>query len=317
MVRIERILCPLDLSDVSERALDQATGLARWYGATISALYVWPTVPLTISATHAPVTLTQLDPATRRGLERELERFVASARQAGVQVNTLVAAGDPTLEILRQADETNADLLVMGTRGRAGLQRWVLGSVTEGVLRRAPFPVLTIAAPAQARASPADLGTILCAIDFSEASLRALEYGFSLAQEKRARLVLLQVVAGFEGRAEEALFLSPDFAGRVAQEAEARLRALVPEGADDWCIPESCVRAGSAAREILRVAAEKGADLIVMGVARKGWFDVLFGSTIRAVERDARCPVLAVPAPGRHGARRAERRDRQEERRAI
>jgi len=319
VIRINHILCPLDLSEVSERALDHATALARWYGATITALHVWPTVSMTDMATHAPVVPAHLDESTRGDLEPGLERIVGPARQAGARMRTLVVDGDPAREILRQAVDTSADLLVMGTHGPPGLQRWILGSVTESVLRRAPCPVLTVATPAQARVSPVELQTILGAIDFSEASLRAVEYGFSLAQETRSRLVLLHVLAGFPDPAAEALFLSPDYADRVRQEAHDRLRSLVPEGAGDWCTREACVRVGRADREILRVAQEEGADLIVMGAQRRGGFDLmLFGSTIRAVAREAGCPVLAVPAPGRlDEARRPEPEDRQEERSAV
>ena len=320
MIRIDHIVCPLDFSEVSEEALRQATELARWYGATITALYVWPTIPMGAIAAHSPVPPTHLDEHSRRDLTRELAGMVKRSGLAAAQVRALVVEGDPATEILRLAADHGADLLVMGTRGRSGLKRWILGSVTESVLRRAPCPVLTVTTRARAHVSPAQLRTIVCAVDFSEASLRAVEYGFSLAQEKRARLVLLHVVTGLGNPADEALFLSPDFATRVKEDALARLRSLVPERADDWSIPEARVGVGRADIEILRLARERSADLVVMGAQRRQGFDGLFSaSTIRTVASKADCPVLAVPAPGRLAMSRplAELHSRQEERSAV
>lgn len=320
MVRIDHIVCPLDFSEVSEAALRQATKLARWYGASVTALHVWPAIRMAAVATQSPVAPTHLEGPSRADLTRELERAAAGAGLPTARTRALVVEGDAVTEIVRLASDRGTDLVVMGTRGRAGLKRWLMGSVTEGVLRRAPCPVLTVTPRTQAYVSPVELRTIVCAVDFSEASLHALEYGFSLAQERRARLVLLHVVAGLGNPADEALFLSPDFARRVRGDALARLRSLVPEGAEDWSIPETRVGFGKAGTEILRLARERNADLVVMGARRKAGFDAPFSaSTIRTVASQADCPVLAVPAPGRVVAARpiSGFRSRQEERSAV
>jgi nucleotide-binding universal stress UspA family protein len=303
VVHIERILCPVDFSAASDRALEHAVTLAHWFSASITALHVWPSVPLAVAASHAPFANAPFDESTRRSLRREL---VAMLERAGVPKaagHTLVLEGDPATEILRQAQETPADLVVMGTHGRLGLPRLALGSVTESVLRRAPCPVLSVTTRTSADA-PASPSSILCAVDFSEASLRGLEFALSLAQEKRSRVVLLHVVDRLANPADEALFLSPEFGARVSEEARARLKALVPLGAEDWSVPEARVRLGRAAPEILAAAREERSDLIVMGAEPSRFVSSgLSPSTVGRVASRAECPVLAVPAPGRLAAR--------------
>jgi nucleotide-binding universal stress UspA family protein len=271
MIQINRILCPLDFSLASERAFRHATALARWYGATITALHVRASAP----------------PAALKPwrLVRELGRRVRGARDEGVRVRVAVVDGEVETEILRRAREEQTDLLVLGRSATRALEHRAPGSVTESLERRAPCPVWTVAASVMPRVSPAELRTILCAVDFTEVSLCALEYGLSLAQERHARIVLLHVLA--------------DCAGP----ALARLHALIPAGADEWCMPAARIAVGRPDREILRAAREEDADLVVVGGRRKGELELaLFGSTIERVARGAVPPVLVVPARARADA---------------
>jgi nucleotide-binding universal stress UspA family protein len=186
----------------------------------------------------------------------------------------------------------------MGTHGRRGYQRWLLGSVTERMLRKAACPVLTVPHEASGLASsPEQWTTIVCPVDFSPGSLAALEYALSLAQQVCARLVLLHVVEWFleEAAASNAY---PEFARyyrALHDEAVDRVRALIPEGARDWCRPEERITRGKPYEAILEVAAETSASVIVMGAqGRTGLGLALFGSTTQHVIRAAACPVLCV-----------------------
>jgi nucleotide-binding universal stress UspA family protein len=297
MIRIERILCPVDQSDIARRALDYAVTLAKRYSASVCAVQVVSIGLPTVDYPPAPAELA-LTPETQRQHEADLDAFVAPARREGVTVTTQVHGGYIVEQLLLEAERCAADLIVIGTHGRAGLQRLVLGSVAEKVLRRAKSPVLTV--PPAASVAPDALAlprTIVCAIDFSDASLRALEYAMSLAQESDATLVLMHVVdwaaetwaVGTHGAA------LAEYTSARKTEAERLLRDAVPAPAREWCTPEILVTEGKPWREILRVAGDRKADIVVLGVLGRGAVDLtLFGSTTHHIVREASCPVLTV-----------------------
>ena len=201
--------------------------------------------------------------------------------------------------ILDRAKSLVANLIVMGTHGRGGLDRLVLGSVTEKVLRKASCPVLTVPPPVSGPPAEAPLlfKRILCALDFSDWSMKALTYALALAEEADARLYVMHVLEGF--RAEE-MTAYPDFdlsryTQHLEQDAQARLQKAIPEGARTWCEPVEVLSSGRAYREILREAQEQDVHLIVMGVHGRNPVDLmLFGSTTHHVIRASTCPVLTL-----------------------
>jgi nucleotide-binding universal stress UspA family protein len=211
----------------------------------------------------------------------------------------VVRQGHPVTAIVEHAGQMGADLLVIGTHGRSGFERLMLGSVTEKVLRKVRCPVLTVPPALEPKMDPpVRFKTILCPVDFSPPSVRAIEYGLSLAKEADARLVALHVS---EWSIEDALareaahFTVSEYQQRAQGDAMERLEALIPAEARVWCTPELMVTSGRAYREILRVAAETDADVIVMGVQGRGAVDLtLFGSTTNHVIRTASCPVLTL-----------------------
>jgi nucleotide-binding universal stress UspA family protein len=288
-VKIERILCPVDFSETAQHAIDHALALAAWYGARITALH-----------TYAP--------SGRDDEVSELRDDVAAEfRGRGsdqVPVDVLVQAGNPTRPILDCAGSLPADLIVMGTHGLSGFEHLVLGSVTEKVLRRARCPVFTVPPRAQAT-SVLPFKHLLCAVDFSLASDRALKFACSIADETSAGLTLLHVLEwpwheppapAFEELPHEQAVQLADF--RRTREADAleRLSALVPHIVRDDCMPMVRCAHGKPYVEILRVAADVQADLIVVGVhgSRHALGLSVLGSTTNQVVRRATCPVLTV-----------------------
>jgi nucleotide-binding universal stress UspA family protein len=143
--------------------------------------------------------------------------------------------------------------------------------------------------------------TILCAVDFGPSAIRALEYALSLAREADARLILLHVLESFADVSylgDTASFPVPDYHRLLERESLKQLRALLPADVGSWCRPEELVVSGKAYREILRVARDADAELIVLGVQGRGALDLLlFGSTTHHVIRAADCPVLTLRAP--------------------
>jgi nucleotide-binding universal stress UspA family protein len=185
----------------------------------------------------------------------------------------------------------------MGTHGRGGFEHLFLGSVAEKVVRRAPCPVLTVG---RTKARPAHrplFRRILCATDLAPASEHTIEMALSLAGENDARITLMHVLESLPEDPRGRLYLAvPEIEPlrrELAAQAEARLRAAVPEGARAFCDVSERVEAGSAWRQILSVAKDMDADLVVIGAHAKGGSGI-FGSTSSQVVRHAPCPVLIV-----------------------
>jgi nucleotide-binding universal stress UspA family protein len=296
MVEIKRILCPVDLSEVSRHAMDHARALARWYEAEITALHVFTVPP---PYTPAPG-MAEAYPPPPLPRPDEIAQGVRQFYGLGgdLQIKVIVVEDTPSKEIVRYAETLPADVLVMGTHGRSGFERLFLGSVTEKVLRSTHVPVLTVPPPVE-RVETVVYKTILCPTEFSDPSTQALEYALTLAEETDARLVLLHVIEGFAPDerliTEASHFSVPEYYRHLEHEARARLISAVPEEARVWCTPEERVMFGKAYRVILQVAEEVSAHLIVMGVHGKSALNRrLFGSTTHHVIRGARCPVLTL-----------------------
>jgi nucleotide-binding universal stress UspA family protein len=299
-VRIERVLCPTDFSEFSERALSRAVGLARWFEARVTALHVVPRILATATPTY-PGSYLALPPgflqAQRDEAEQALRRLVEPHLGEGAPIEVKLVDGDPARAIQAEAEALPADLVVMGTHGRSGFEHMLMGSVAERVLRTAPCPVLTVR-----NASPEPPGPlfrrILCPIDLTRASERTLDMALSLAEETLARVTLLHVVEGFLGESGPELYRPvPETAGlrsQLVDEARAQLQRAA-QRVHGFCTVTERVEAGSAWRQILSVADETYADLIVMGVHAQGAVGRLFfGSTANQVVRHASCPVLTV-----------------------
>jgi nucleotide-binding universal stress UspA family protein len=228
------------------------------------------------------------------------QRFVQHALPEGVAFDlALQDAPDVHREILSEAVARKADLIVMGTHGRSGFERLVLGSITEKVVRKASCPVMVVPRDARHAVAAGDVAfdRIVCAVDFSDSSITALSYALSLAEESDAHLTVLHVMelpielddAVIPGR--EALTAS------VRNDALKRLSALVPDSARIYSQMQTSVVAGIPHQEILRFAHEQRSDLIAMGSEGRGAIDqMLFGSNTHHVVRTAPCPVLAVRA---------------------
>jgi nucleotide-binding universal stress UspA family protein len=303
MVSIRRILCPVDFSDHSRRALDHALTIATWYDSVVTVLHVSPLMPV---AAYAPMSgmppYVGLTPDARQALMRSLKEF-ADGGQASVPIEFEIAEGHTAAVIVDRADEVSADLLVLGTHGRSGLDRWVLGSVTEKVLRKARCPVLTAPAHADgAAAKTTGFRRIVCAVDFSDCSMHALEYAISLAEEAHASLTVVHVIElppDIPREVHETVMLGPpnqrEYLALAEEAGRVRLTHAVPDRVRAAVNVDTVLAAGKPYREILRVAAEHSADLIVVGVHGRGAIDrMLFGSTTQHLVRQASCPVLTI-----------------------
>ena len=297
MTALKRILCPVDFSDFSRHALDSAVVIARQQRATVTALHVVPP-PQTV---YPAIGLGAFVPYVYsveelQDFQKALERFVADVDYpvTAVSVEALVVN-----EILKRAADLPADLIVMGTHGRSGFDRLVLGSVAERVLVKAKCPVLTIpgGAPPIRPSGALLFRNVLCPIDFSPSSIAALKFAERLASDG-AKLRVLHVAERLPSwQLVPAMATgAPDDPLEVMAQARERVHHAVPSALRRAGNVKELVAEGDAGDEILRVAGENQTDLIVMG-AHAGRAGLLgFGSTTHDVLRGATCPVLTLRA---------------------
>jgi len=303
MVRFQKILCPVDFFKTSSRAFEYALKLAANYDAQVHALHV--VAPVIPAGYGAPFSTEDMTLDLERESKRLLQQLKTRSAKSRVPVTTQVLLGDVDLEILRAIEKQKADLVVMGTHGRRGFERLVMGSVTEKMIRHCPVPVLAIGPGKKAGAVPPHIRRILLATDFSEGTADAVAYALSIAQECKAKLTLLHVVHD----------LAADVSGRYREPLlrgiENQLQKLVPEDALDWCELETRVDVGLPFRLIPKIVESGAFDLLVMNIHGKNMLDrALIGSTAERALRAAAeiCPVLLIPPLKKARGRRQPQR---------
>ena len=259
MKRLSRVLCAVSIDERSLQVLDHALAVARRHGAQVLILHA---VSPLISYNHGATERVDL-----------LRRLRSRSEAAGVDVRVEVQQGPTDEIILLHAKARNVDLIVIGTsrrEKRRGLSRWI----AERVLRDAPCPTLVV--PESATDPTTIAVSVLCTVDFSSASPAVVEEALRLSDDSRRRVTLLHVMNGRDATALN------------------KLQSLIPSSKHGALLVE--VVGGRPAAEIVRVAREMKAQLLVIGaVRRSGLGSRLFGKTGQLL-RDAPCPVLAVPA---------------------
>jgi len=306
MPQFDNVLCPIDFSETSGRALTYAAALARWYDAHLEVLHVVP-----VSGQGGPPI--HLDSAggpwpPGEPLIGAIEAAIDGAGASDLKSRALAEEGRAHEIIAARARAWPADLLVMGTHGRSGFNRLLLGSVTEKVLSMVTCPVLTVPPAAPDRAEqPVVFKNILCAVDHSPSALKALRHALDLARQAGGRLTVLSALEYMdpEETLEPAVFdpchqaLADSRRRRQDQidYARRRLHALVAGESTTWCEIEELVAVARAYKAILRQAEEAPPDLIVMGAQGTAGLELmLYGSNTHHVMRAAPCPVLTVRA---------------------
>lgn len=284
----DQILVPTDGDGPAKVALEYGAKLAARLGATVHVLHV----------TEAPLEEGETDALDGTGdRERTGEAIPDRAgewvRAEGVTVVDAVRSGDPLEEIPDYAREEGIDAIVMGTHGRTGIERFVLGSVTEHVVRTAAIPVLVVRGDDDVRTHLPD-ETVVVPIDDSEHAEVALEEGIEVATRFDATLHVLSVVdvspTGLEPQVDLQVNRLEEGAQRVVDDAAERATA---RGVD----VVSSMSFGSIHREITSYAVDNDADLLVMGThGRSGLDRYLLGSVTERVLRTAPAPVLTVQA---------------------
>ncbi len=296
MLDIRRILWPTDFSEGAGRAFPYATALASWHEAELHVLNVKE------DRSAESTGMKSSFPISKDTLTRLLNAEEEPPQHVDLEALTIVQEQSeeesPPDTIVAYAEEHEVDLIVAGTHGRRGLQRLLIGSVAEEVLRTAPCPVLTVrgeedVAPAWA------VRNILVPIDFSDASLEALRHAKELALTYGAQITLLhaveEVVYPSAYGVEPANLPGPQVIDRVEKNLADLARAEV--GYEHVVVQANV---GYAPSTILDYAEGNEVDLVVIAThGRTGLERMLLGSVAERVVRRAPAPVFVVKSFGK------------------
>ena len=289
------LLLAIDFSPASRAAAEAARALAADLKAPVVALHVLDAWEWS-EEVGSPSREARVAEAARSCSE-----WVQGLRDAGVEVEVVCRPGVPADAILEEAQARGCPLVVMGTAGKAGLRRWLLGSVAQEVLRRASLPVLVVPTRMAAAGRPHQPSgkRVLVATDFSAGGEAAFEAGLRLARDLRAPLRLLHVV---EIPFATAAYPFPEAVtapAAVAQDEEhamAQLAVLASRARGMSVAATPSVQVGHVPSAVLAEAREGGAALIVVGThGRSGLRRFVLGSQSQALVQMADRPVLVVP----------------------
>ena len=292
---ITDVLIARDFSASSERALAYGLDLAKWHDATVHMVGVKVLEDDPFRPSDEPAGV--LD----RVREQFKERSRATLTSRGFDPESLrihhalVRDTAPAPALLEYAEEHDVDLVVMGTEGRRGVRRTLMGSVTEEVLRLASCPVFTVRADADTIPDDAVVQRVVAPTDFSSPAREALRYAATLARFYAAPLDVLHVIEETAvppayGVNVFARVSSPEVGARVQEALDGLLAAIPFDGVE----AEAHVRTGHPVQGILDFATHPG-DLIVMSThGRTGLDRTFMGSVAENVIRRAQCPVLSA-----------------------
>ena len=297
---LKNVLFATDFSATSEAALPYATAICRRFGGTLHSAHVLSDASLLLMTGGVDyVSMGTIYEDANTEAKEKLDQI--AGRFEGIAHRNYVRHGQVWKNLAVIIEENAIDLVVVGTHGRTGLGKLLLGSVAEDILRHAPCPVLTVGPKVSGRDKlPAfqnhrrdlapfelDLRQILCATNFAQNAVRVAQAAVSLAEEFRARLTLLHVIEDYTE-----LGTRP---GPI-EDGASRLKDLISKDAVLQYAPEAVLEFGAAGERILKVAEQRESDLIVLGAraATEIGTTHLPWSTAPDVLANAHCPVLTI-----------------------
>jgi nucleotide-binding universal stress UspA family protein len=288
-MNIKNVLVPVDFSPPSMLAVNYGVSLARKFQAKLTLMHV---VELPSALAHPfAAEGARIEKEHREGAMRMLSALLAPEDQDDLDLRIVMKSGEIKDEIISTIAERHADIAVMGTHGRGLFGRWLIGSVTQGILRKVSIPILTICRATR----PLTFGRVLFATDLSESSKQGFRFALDMARLMRSSLVVVHVVAPASltyGGAELASYVTE----HNTEEALKRLGNFIAEAKEQNVKVEKLLLEGVPAEVILKAADETTADLILLSVQRKGLVErALLGTTAERVIREAHLPVVSIP----------------------
>jgi len=297
----QRILVPLDTSELAEVALPYAEQMAGRLGSEITLM----SVSHSAGEKEQRVFRSYIEGTVEVTKERA-KRYLQKPTGQDVKVESAILVGNPAEEIVDYADRENIDVIVMATHGRSGIGRWALGSVADKVLRATERPVVLIRAKGARPDMLVEKGAfkrVLVPLDGSKESEAVIPYIEELASRLGAEVTLLQVLAivyhvYISGDAPAQVPYTEEEMKPLKASAETYLEK-VGSGLRGKGVTTKCqVRVGAAGHEIIKLADEIGADIVAMSThGRSGVGRWVFGSVAEKVVRTGNAPVLLVRTP--------------------
>ena len=285
-VSVKKILLATDFSSASEKATAYAGALARRFSSTVEITHVFD--PSVVTSYEEAIVGLPVNERRRIATE-ELERLRDDLSASGINVRTTFVEGYRLCaNLLKIAKDHEVDLIVAGTESKSGVERLLLGSTAEQLIRNAECPVLTVGPHTKL---PGDVAlafkTIVYATDFSVEAAKAAVYALSFAQDSGAHLYFCYVLGVQTDTTAKRESWDKTF--------QAALERMIPESSYDWCNPECVVEYGDAAKAILELAERVHADLMVLG-ARKAsfWLTHVERGLTPDLLAQATCPVMTV-----------------------
>jgi universal stress protein A len=287
-MQIKNILVPVDFSQPSRMALTHAIALSRILHTRLTLLHVVESPTTSVF----PLEAAKVQKKHYIQAKRLLPALLTSKERQDPNIKMAVRSGNIEQEILSVADEDKSDLIVMGAHGRGLFGRWLIGSVTEGVLRKAWIPVLTVGGAGAALT----VNRILFAMELPDSWKEGSGFVLEFAQMANANLIGLHVIeVEAEGGAEAAEYLHDS---RVA-EARAKMDEFRTMASEEEIAADTVLMDGVAGTAILEAGQQKSADVLALTIQRGSLTPQNFiGTTAAHVIREAQVPVLSIPIGG-------------------
>jgi len=274
------ILVPTDFSEPAAHALRYAGGLAQRFGARVRLIYADYFVPPVDFSASAAVEFALTSDEAADTAKKQLIKLAENVLPSGVAYETRVLIDSPVPAIVEEARSCNADLVVMGTHGRTGFRRLIVGSVTESVMRIVNVPLLAISPLADERRTSAPSGRIVCAVDGSPESRAALRACATFAEAPDAKIVVARC-------------LDTETPQEAANEI-VRLQRWTPDDLVERC-QYKLLPADHPAEQVVELAKLVYADLIAAGCASsRTTGELMRGTTAERIVERSDCPVLVV-----------------------
>jgi nucleotide-binding universal stress UspA family protein len=280
-LKLDNILVATDFSSASKMAMLYASSIARRHGSRLLIAHV-------VDSKSERAIMDRW----RAGQTEVMDHFIAG-RLHGIEHELLVRSGDVWPVLSQMISERGIDLVVVGTRGRTGVRKIILGSVAEDIFRQSACPVLTVGPNTSGQDPQIGPERILAPTGFAPQSLLAVRYAVLFAQDLHSSLALLHVVTDLKE-------VIPEEEQRIRKEREARLRALIPDDVNLVSPPGLFVEFGSATEKILATASAWNANLIMLGLRHVEESSRGESTWAKAYEivRQAGCPVMTIRVPG-------------------
>ena len=290
MLRLfQNILCPVDFSDYSILAVRYASALAEEYDARLIVYHSVPNLEQVSIYLGGHYIQTVTEDLLSNGREK-LEEFASKLIPKRIETLKEIGKGNPPDAILELVKRESVDLIVMGTHGYTGYQKFLLGSVTNNVLHRCTVPVLAVCNPQhhfihEDMPRPVNIQRILCAVDFEPNSKRIAAFALDLARTYASQIDFLHIARKEEGT---------DWFQKEKRAVQL-MRELVRPEQEEWCTARFLVEAGEPGMEILKAVQRHGIDLVILGHhTRKPVEEYLLGSVAKRVIPAVACPALII-----------------------